>query len=213
MKNIILLLTFSIGLITICKAQTTEIEAKGVFKEIDVTRHNEAIEILKGKNKKSKKQIVDSILNSPNYYNPPVIYTLSKELFSQNKNDEAMYWFYVAQLRVRYDANLCMDKSAKQAVSILNNEYGPEINKYAFQDIDKLEKTVNQVVAFVRDNDENYDHRWINLHGMWAVMTGLDENTETKELSQPENKWIEIKKKTVDDYYNGFIGFVKSQKK
>jgi len=213
MRKILLLLTFSIGLITISNAQTNEIEAKGVFKEIDVIRHNEAIEILKGKNKKSKKQVVKSILNNPNYYNPPVIYALSKELFSQNKKDEAMYWFYVAQLRARYDAKLCMDKSAKQAVSVLNNEYGTEINKYAFQDIDKLEKTVNKVVAFVRKNEEDYDHRWINLHGMWAVMAGLNDDTETKELSQPKDKWNEIKKKTVDDYYNGFIEYVKSQKK
>ena len=41
-----------------------------------------------------------------------------------------------------------MDNSAKQAVAVLNNDYGPDINKYAFQDIDKLEKTVIKVVDF-----------------------------------------------------------------
>ncbi len=213
MKKLLLLLTFSIGLITLSNAQTKEIQAKGVFKDIDVSRHNETIDILRGKNKKSKKQTIDSILNSPNYYNPTVIYALSKELFNQNKKDNAMYWFYVAQLRARYDANLCMDKSAKQAVSVLNNEYGSEINKYAFQDINKLEKTVNKVIQFVRNNEENYDHRWINLHGMWAIMAGLNDDSKTKKLSQSKDKWTEIKKKTVDDYYNGFIGYVKSLKK
>ena len=210
-----LLLTFLIGFTIICNAQTTEIkiEAKGVFKEIDVTHHNEAIEILKGENQKSKKKMIDIILNNSNDYNPPVIYALSKELYNQDKKDEAMYWFYVAQLRARYDANLCMDNSAKQGVSILNNEYGSEINEYAFKDLDKLEKTVTSVTAFVRSNEENYDHRWLNLHGMWAIMAGLEEQSETKELSQPKDKWVEIKKKTIDDYYNGFIEYVKSQKK
>ena len=156
MRKILLLITISIGLIAVGNAQTKEIKVKGIFKEIDVYRHNETIEILNGKNKKSKKQAIDSVLNNPNYYNPPVIYALSKELFNQNEKDEAMYWFYVAQLRARYDANLCMDKSAKQAVSVLNNEYGPEINKYAFQDIDKLEKTVNKVVEFISKNEENF---------------------------------------------------------
>jgi len=105
-----------------------------------------------------------------------------------------------------------MDKSAKQAVSILNNNCGPDINKYAFQDIDKLEKTVFKLVDFVRKNEENYDHRWINLHGMDAVLSGMDDNAEKKELSQPKDKWTEIKKKTLNDYYNGFIEYVKSKK-
>lgn len=203
----------TLGLTTLCNAQTKEIKPKGIFKEIDVVRHNEAIEILNGKNKKLKQQTVDSILKNPNIYNPPVIYALSCELFSQDKKDDATYWFYVAQLRARYDANLCMDNSAKQAVSVLNNEYGPNINKYAFQDIDKLEKTVNKVVDFVRSNNENYDHRWINLHGIWAVLAGQSDEPETRELSKPKDEWEAIKKKTVDDYYNGFIEYVKSQKK
>lgn len=205
-------MTITFGLSIGSNAQTTEIEPKGVFKGIDISRHNEAIEILNGKDNVLKQQIVDSILKNPNFYNPPVIYALSRELFNQNKKDDAMYWFYIAQLRARYDANLCMDNTAKQGVSILNGEYGPDINKYAFQDIDKLEKTVTQVVDFVRTNEENYDHRWINLHGMDAVLAGMDENSEKKELSQPKDKWAEIKKKTVDDYYNGFIEYVKKKK-
>ena len=214
MKKIILLLTIVFGLSTLSYAQiqTKEIKPKGVFKDIDIARHNEAIEILNGKNKKLKQQTVDSILKIPNFYNPPIIYALSRELFNQDKKDDAMYWFYVAQLRARYDANLCKDNSAKQAVSVLNGEYGPDINKYAFQDIDKLEKTVTKVVDFVRTNEEDYDHRWINLHGMDAVLSGMDDNTQKKELSQPKDKWTEIKKKTLDDYYNGFIEYVKSKK-
>jgi hypothetical protein len=215
MKKTILLFIVTLGFLTVCNAQTetTEIKPKGIFKEIDVARHNTAIEILNGENKEFKQQTVESILKNPSYYNPPVIYALSRELYNQDKKDDAMYWFYVAQLRARYDANLCMDKSAKQAVSILNNDYGPDINKYAFKDIDKLEKTVAKLVDFVRTNEENYDHRWINLHGMDAVLAGMDDNVEKKELSQPKEKWTETKKKTVDDYYNGFIEYVKNLKK
>lgn len=207
-----MLLTITFGLATLSNSQTKEIKPKGIYKEIDVARHNEVIEILNGKNKKLKQPTVDSILKNPNFYNPPVIYALSGELFAQDKKEDATYWFYVAQLRARYDANLCLDNSAKQAVSVLNNDYGPDINKYAFQDINKLEKTVTKVVDFVRANEENYDHRWINLRGMDAVLAGMDDNAEKKELSQPKEKWSEIKKKTVDDYYNGFIEYVKSKK-
>lgn len=215
MKKTVLLFTLTLGLLTICNAQTMnkEIKAKGVFSEIVVEKNNETIKTLQGNDKKQKKQTIETVINNPGDYNPPVLYALSRELFSQGDKDEATFWFYVAQLRARYDANLCMDNSAKQAVSVLNNEYGPDINKYAFQDIDKLEKTVNKVVDFVRTNDENYDHRWINLHGMWAVQAGLSEEPETRELSKPKDEWEAIKKKTIDDYYNGFIEYAKSQKK
>ena len=202
MKKITFLFILTFGLSLLCKAQS---------KEIDVARHNEIIEILNDKNNTLKQQILDRILNNPNYYNPPVLYAVSRELFIQEKKDEAMYWFYVAQLRARYDSNLCLDNSAKQAVSILNNYYGPDINKYAFQDLNKLEKTVIKVVDFVKTNEENYDQRWINLHGMDAVQNNLNEKTESKETSEPKEKWLAIKKKTIDDYYNAFIEYVKNK--
>lgn len=215
MKKTILLLSLTIGLFTICNAQieNKEIKAKGVFSEILVDKHNKAIKTLQSKDKKQKKQVIETIIQNPNDYNPPVLYVLSRVLFLQGDKDKATFWFYVAQLRARYDANLCMDNTAKQEVSILNNKYGSDINKFAFLDINKLEKTVNKVVNFVRTNNEKYDHRWINLHGMWAVKAGFSNEPETRELSKPKEEWEAIKKKTIDDYYNGFIKYVKSQKK
>ncbi|WP_199118508.1 hypothetical protein [Pedobacter sp. ASV28] len=213
MKNIFFLLMVTIGLLSVAKAQTTDIKPQGIYKEIDISKQNNVIEILKGENKELKQQTVDNILQNPSDYNPPVIYALSRELYLQDKKEEATYWFYLAQLKARYDANLCMDNSAKQAVPMLNNEYGPEINKYAFQDIKTLEKTIYKVVNFMRTNEDHYDHRWINLHGMDAILAGMDSTSEKKELSQPKKKWDEIKKKTVDDYYNGFIEYVKTLKK
>ncbi|RRQ46056.1 hypothetical protein DTW91_07195 [Chryseobacterium sp. SC28] len=215
MKKAILLFSLTMGFWTLLNAQLTnkEIEAKGVFGEIAVEKQNQTIKILQGQDPQQKKQTIETVINNPNDYNPPVLYALSRELFSQGDKDEAAFWFYVAQLRARYDANLCMDNSAKQAVSVLNNEYGPDINKYAFQDIDKLEKTVNKVVNFVRTNNENYDHRWINLHGMWVIQAGQGEGPNARELTKPKDEWAAIKKKTIDNYYNGFLESVKSQQK
>lgn len=213
MKKIILLITIQLLSITTSKAQENKIEPKGIYKEIDVEKSNKIVEILKSENINSKIQIVDSIIKKPNDYNPTVLYALSKELYDNNKKDEATYWYYLAQLRARYDANLCLDNSAKQAVSILNNEYGPNINKYAFQNIDFLEKTVKKVVDFAKNNDENYDHRWLNLHGMDAVLASMDEKAEKKELSKPKKEWKKIKQKTIEDYFNGFTEYLKSVKK
>lgn len=210
MKNVLITLLISFPIFT--QAQT-EVQAKGVFAEIDVKAQNETVDAINSESKKDKKQAIQKVMDNPNNYNPPVVYALSHELFEKGKKDEACYWFYLAQLRARYDANLCKDKSAVQAVGILNNQYGPEINKYAFQDIDKLEETIIQVVNYVRINEENYDHRWINLHGMWAIQASMGNSDEQRALSMPKDEWPDIKKETVDGYYNGFIEYVKKQKK
>jgi len=216
MKKIFFLLTITLCSLTHINAQVNTqdiaVEPKGIYKEIEVQSHNKVIEILNGEDKTLKQQTVDLIIKNPNNYNPPVIYALSKELFDNDQKEEATFWFYVAQLRARYDANLCLDKTAKQGVAILNNEYGPNINNYAFKNVEFLKKTVTKVVDFVKGNDENYDHRWLNLHGMDAVIAGMDENSEKKELSKPKNEWPKIKQTTIDEYYNGFTEYLKSIK-
>jgi hypothetical protein len=54
MKKFLWLIIMTMGVVSILKAQTsTEIEPKGVYKEIDVERHNNAIRILNSKNKNS----------------------------------------------------------------------------------------------------------------------------------------------------------------
>jgi hypothetical protein len=207
LKKALFLITLFTALLTTAYGQTKQVQPKGIYKEIEVAKHNKTIEHLHGKNKNLKQQAVSSILQSPNDYNPPVLYALSRELFLQDKKEEASFWFYVAQLRARYDANRCADRSATQAVSILNGEYGPDINKYAFANHDFLKSTVEKVVEFVKTNEENYDHRWLNLHGMGVFL-----NEEGEALSKPQEEWPAIKLKTVDDYYSSFLDYLAKQK-
>ncbi len=213
MKKALLWSTLTFGLLAGCNSPsaTQEIKAKGIFREIAVEKQNETVKTLEGGDKKKKKAAAEAVLARPNEYNPPVLYALSRVLFQQGDKDTAAFWFYVAQLRGRYDANRCMDNTARQAVSILNQEYGPKINKYTFSDMPKLERTMQAAVDFVRGNQEAYDPRWINLHGMWAVQAGLSGEEQTKPLSQPEAKWPEIKKETIEDYQNDFIDYLKSR--
>lgn len=212
MKNTIIILFLLIINKTILFSQNNEINIQEIFKEIDIERHTSAIKSLLSEDKKLKDETIDSITNNPNYYNPPVLYALSKVFFNQDKKGEAAYWFYFAQLRARIDANICLDNTAKKEVSILDNIYAPEIIKYSFQDIEKLEITIKKVVDFIRTNDENYDHRWINLHGMLAFSLGFDKDLENVGLSEPKEKWEDIKKETVDTYYNDFIEYVVKRK-
>lgn len=43
-----------------------------------------------------------------------------------------------------------------------------------FKRLTKLEELVPKVVEWDRKTPYNYDHRWINLHGMDAMLSGLD---------------------------------------
>ena len=193
-----------------------EVKPIGIYAEIDIQKSNNALKTLLTEESNERSKVLDEVIKNPNDYNPTVLYALSDVLFNSEKKDLACFWFYVAQLRARYDANLCMDESAKSGVSLLNERFGPNINKYAFTDIKKLEETINKVVEFVRTNEENYDHRWLNLHGMDAMIASLDEEGEKKEkqkeLSQPKKRWKKIKEKTIKDYFEGFQEYLKSKK-
>jgi hypothetical protein len=134
MKTLFIIPILLIVFTPIAGAQAkSDVKRVGIFKEIDVARHNTAIELLNGASGKDKRLIIDSILHHPNHYNPAVLYVLSRELFRLERKEATTYWFYLAQLRARYDANRCADISAKQAVAVLNLEFGPDINKYAFK--------------------------------------------------------------------------------
>jgi len=193
--TLILMLNLSIMI----NAQNTEIiPVTGVFKEIDVKNQNSAIQVLITGDEKMKTTMRDIFFRDQNKW------ALSKVLFEQGYKDDATMWFYIAQLRARIDANICQDKTAREAVDILNNKFGKQINKYALKDIKKLEETVNAAVAFVRVYEPTYDQRWINLHGIWAL-NGIPKG---KELSFPKEEWAAIKKKTIDNYYADFRKYV-----
>lgn len=199
MKKIItlLILNLTIGV----HAQNNEIiPVTGVFKEINVTNQNKALNILTGEDKEQRFMMADIFFQDQNKWYPPVIYAVSHVLFEKGYKDDAAMWFYIGQLKARVDANLCQDETARATVGILNDKFGPIINAYALKDLEKLEAIVNDAIAFVREYESTYDQRWINLHGIWTI-NGISKG---KTLSFPKGDWAAIKKKTIDDYYAGF---------
>ena len=222
MKNYIkikklILIGISFVFLTNCNSEQDQknikVEPLSSFKSINIERQKNAILQLNSDNKEIQLTMIDSILNDSNAFSPPVLFLLSTKLFELNKKDDAAFWYYTGQLRARYDANLCTDESAKSVATILSNEYGLKINEHSMQNINNLEVIVKKVVDFVRTNNENYDHRWISLHGMNAMQSGLNKNETHIELTLPRNKWSEIKKSTVDTYYNDFLTYVVNGKK
>jgi hypothetical protein len=175
---------------------------EGIF--VDSLVSNAIEKIVNGSDAEQRSEI-ESVEASPDTCPPPVLYVLSNVLFQRDKKDEAAFWFYAAQLRARFDANRCADKSARQAVTILNNEYGQQINEYMFKNTTQLESVVLKVVEWDRKTAHNYDHRWINLHGMDMVLERLgDKEGVTGDLSLPEDQWDDIAERTRRQYLSGF---------
>lgn len=185
------------------QAQTTAVQPVGEHATIDVRLAKQTIDTLMSGTDEQIAQTVSAIRESPERYAPPVFYYLSKRLFDQGDKDDAAFWYYAGQLRARFDANRCADSTARQAVSVLNERFGTPINQYTFTDLDALEALVTRVVAWDRATPHEYDHRWINLHGMEAVTDATGGGISEEPLSLPEEEWDAIAERTRVEYLEG----------
>jgi hypothetical protein len=215
------LLTIAFCLVAsrVAVAEDVKVVPKGEYAKIDVRLANETMKALAGGTAEERRKAIETIQLSPQKYAPPVFFLLSNVLFQGGKQEEGAFWFYAGQLRARFDANRCADISAREAVGVLNQEYGSVINQFMFKDLSKLEELIPKVVEWDRKTPHDYDHRWINLHGMGAMMSGLDAEDSSEKpaaLSLSEEQWGEIAEKTRADYLAGFkeaLARMKTEKK
>lgn len=68
-------------------------------------------------------------------------------LLLHGRKDEAVFWFYAAQLRFRYQAAI-KGGDYGQVLSVMLMTVGPSINNYAFQDTIKLSNTLDRVLEW-----------------------------------------------------------------
>lgn len=200
-----LICLFLLLAVTVAPSADISVKPTGVYATIDTRLATETIRSLQKSKGKGRSELIKKIIGTPEKYAPPVLYLASSVLFTEGQKDEAMFWFYAGQLRGRIDANICADESARDAIGVLNDQFGPPINQYAFRDIAKLTNTVERVLQWEQKTDCKYDRRWINLHGMGAF--GFDTNAP---LSAPKENWESIRKTTRDDYRSSFYEVIKA---
>lgn len=75
-----------------------------------------------------------------------------------------------------------------------------------FKDVAKLEALIPKVIAWDRATPHHYDQRWINLHGMGAMISSLaPAGADAAEvLSLPTEQWDAIAERTRSDYLSDF---------
>ena len=178
-----------------------EVEPIGDFGKIDTRLTTDLMKRLISSDRSTKTKAIDQVKASPGKVAPPALYSMSNEMFRLDQKDEALFWFYLGQLRARSDANKTNDVSARQAVGVLNSQYGPLINQYAFRNtkvnykkaLADIKSLATKVVDWDRKHPREYDPRWISLHGMGAF---LDNKVEF----EPKERWEKINEQTRINY-------------
>ncbi len=93
----------------------------------------------------------------------PITYLLlAKSLFAAGRRDEAVFWFYLGQLRYRaYLASRPdLDPTGDPALfASLFHVLGPKINEYAFGDIPALARIIERTLAWDAEHGDEYAPR------------------------------------------------------
>lgn len=99
------------------------------------------------------------VLGDPKTLKEPLeMFVPSAVLFWNGEKDEAVFWFYAAQLRARYQ--LAFEKGDRgQLLLIMIMSVGAPINNYAFQDVGRLDRTLERVLAWDKTAPNPYRER------------------------------------------------------
>lgn len=179
----------------------TEVQPKGDFGKIDTHLTMDLMKRLSSSDRGTKTKAIEQVKASPGKFAPPALYAMSNEMFQLGQKDDALFWFYLGQLRARSDANKSNDVSARQAVSVLTSQYGPLINQYAFRNtkvnykksLADIKSLATKVVEWDRKHPREYDPRWVSLHGMGAFL-------DNKVDFEPKERWETINEQTRVNY-------------
>ncbi|TAK89898.1 MAG: hypothetical protein EPO06_10830 [Burkholderiaceae bacterium] len=90
----------------------------------------------------------EEVVNKPSTLKEPLqLFMAAAVFFQHGAKDKAVFWFYAAQLRVRYQL-VFEQGDLGQILSIMLMTVGPPINNYAFQDVEKLNRILDTVLAW-----------------------------------------------------------------
>lgn len=88
------------------------------------------------------------ILNNPESLKEPItMFAPVQTLYLHGKKDEAVFWYYVAQLRTRYQ--LILEKGNRtQLLAVMSMTTGQLINNHALQDTARFTRTLDRVLEW-----------------------------------------------------------------
>jgi hypothetical protein len=142
--------------------------------------------------------------------------TLAIAHYRQGNIEDAIFWYNAGRLRAMYDAVRCTDISARSAVPALLQGMPRELIQAQFDDLVRLRQIIDRVVKWDEITPQNYEYRWINLHGMAAMKSSLTNNTHRGDpLTVPRESWDALAKQTREEFRSSIektIGHYQNQK-
>jgi len=101
----------------------------------------------------------EEILGNPGSLKEPLgMFPPAAALFRHGKKDDAVFWFYAAQLRTRYQ--LVFEKGDRgQLLAAMMMTTGVQINNYAFQDVEKLSRVFEQVLEWDKKTPNPFSNK------------------------------------------------------
>ena len=121
---------------------------------------------------------IDELKQKASELHPSGIYILAGKLFKADKKDDAVFWFYVGQIRFRVHlaANPKLEPSGDPALfSSLNYTLGQPINEYAGGDPDTWVKQTKKAKQWDSDNPNKTTPKEKNKTVYNQILSGLDQ--------------------------------------
>jgi hypothetical protein len=109
---------------------------------------------------------------------PAAYYRHAAQLFTQGNKDEAVFWFYLGQLRYRFHLNAAknLNPAGDPALfAALSNDVGQPLNEYAFGDIPKLAATIDKVLAWDAAHENGFTPKRGSEAALQQIRDGLEE--------------------------------------
>jgi hypothetical protein len=192
-----------------------EVSPTGEFSSIDTKPTMAIVQKLHGTVGHENDDLIEQITKNGGNYMPPTLFAVAEWFYRQGDINNAIFWFNAARLRGTFDATLCTDVSARSAIPALIQQMPRELIKKQFDDVTTLKEIIDRVLKWDEATPYNYDHRWINLHGMRAINSGLGRVNSNEPLTVASDKWDALAKQTRERYrksYDTAIETIQKQK-
>jgi hypothetical protein len=135
----------------------------------------------------------EEIVHDPASLKEPLsLFAPATVMFLNGKKDEAVFWYFAAQLRTRYQ--LAFEKEDRgQLLYVIAKTEGKLISSYALQDIAKFNKTIDQVLEWDKktanpfrdqpktaDSDENIKQLYAGFSDLKSNLAADKDKYETR---------------------------------
>ena len=184
-----------------------EVKPAGEYATIDTSPAIRDMDVLAKGSDAEKAAVAARVKARPGDVMPPVFMKLADYLYEKGNPEEAYFWFCLGRMRARYDAARCADATARGGVAILIDGVNREMRRYVTRmKSDDILPFGKRLLKLDAETPYNYDHRWLNLHGMNAFGPGTGQA-----LSVPEKEWPALLKQTRDDLLTSFEEMAKER--